>query len=369
MKRKIVGFLVCTLLITTIIPFSVNSEVNKDSTIIYVDDSGGADFTKIQDAINSASDGDTIYVYSGFYYENVLVDKQISLLGEDRDTTVIDGGKIDNVISINVDNVKIENVSVRNSPYRSPDRDSYAGIHIISNNNFIVDCKIYDNYWGISVIGDDNHIRLNNIIRNVVGMRLEDADYNIINKNSILDNDLGIVAYYSNGNSLVENKIVNTTTGLGFEDIGEAIIIIYSNNNLLSDNHILSNDGGIVIVYSDNNEISNNNIKNNAHRSIKLDFSRNNLIYENNFINNGRFGIIRSRIFIFSSLIGDYSFSNSNNKWDRNYWDRPRSSPFIIFGLLTIKATSESFSPYPFIPFYQFDSNPAKEPYDISMEV
>lgn len=367
MKRKMVGFLVCTLLITTIIPFSVTSKVNEGSTIIYVDDSGGADFTKIQDAINSAYDGDTIYVYSGFYYENIVIDKQIKLIGEDSDTTVIDGGKIDTVISVNVDNIKIENVSVRNSSDRSPDKYS-AGIHIISNNNFIANCKIYDNNWGIFLIGNDNHMRVNNIINNVVGIRLDEANYNAINMNFILDNHYGIVAWESNGNSIVENKIVNSFE-LGSEDVGEAIFIAYSKNNLLSDNHILSNEGGIVIVYSDNHEIFNNHIENNTNIAIKLDFSRNNLIYENNFINNGLSRIIRSRIFFWSSLIGDYSFSNSNNKWDRNYWDRPRSSPFIIFGLLDIKANSVGFSIFPFIPFYQFDSNPAKEPYDISMEV
>jgi hypothetical protein len=36
-----------------------------------VDDDGGADFIRIQDAINNAKDGDSILVYSGVYYENV----------------------------------------------------------------------------------------------------------------------------------------------------------------------------------------------------------------------------------------------------------------------------------------------------------
>jgi hypothetical protein len=36
------------------------------ATTWYVDDDGGADFTKIQDAVNSASIGDTIIVRGGF---------------------------------------------------------------------------------------------------------------------------------------------------------------------------------------------------------------------------------------------------------------------------------------------------------------
>jgi pectin methylesterase-like acyl-CoA thioesterase len=66
------------------------SEVSSAATI-YVDDDGGADYVTIQEAINNASAGDTVYVYEGHYYENIVVNKSISLTGEDRDNTIIDG--------------------------------------------------------------------------------------------------------------------------------------------------------------------------------------------------------------------------------------------------------------------------------------
>jgi pectin methylesterase-like acyl-CoA thioesterase len=43
---------------------------------IYVDVSGKADYTNIQDAVNAANDSDTIYVYGGTYNENVAVELQ-----------------------------------------------------------------------------------------------------------------------------------------------------------------------------------------------------------------------------------------------------------------------------------------------------
>jgi nitrous oxidase accessory protein len=48
----------------------------------YVDDSGGVDFTKIQDAINAASNGDTIIVKNGTYIENVKVNKSLIIKSE-----------------------------------------------------------------------------------------------------------------------------------------------------------------------------------------------------------------------------------------------------------------------------------------------
>jgi len=51
-----------------------------------------ADFDTIQAAINHASAGEIILVASGTYSENISLKDGVTLLGEDRDTTIIDGG-------------------------------------------------------------------------------------------------------------------------------------------------------------------------------------------------------------------------------------------------------------------------------------
>ena len=66
MKKKLSALIISFLFLTTIIPITVSS--NDTKSIIYVDDDGGADYTSIQDAIDNASFGDTIYIYSGIYY-------------------------------------------------------------------------------------------------------------------------------------------------------------------------------------------------------------------------------------------------------------------------------------------------------------
>lgn len=87
--------------------------------ILYV---GGSDpatnYTTIQDAINAASPGDTIFVYdySSPYVENVLIDRQVNLIGENKYTTIIDGNHND-VVHITADILNISGFTITNGGY------------------------------------------------------------------------------------------------------------------------------------------------------------------------------------------------------------------------------------------------------------
>jgi hypothetical protein len=62
-------------------------------TTLYVGGGGSNNYTKMQDAIDNASDGDTILVYPGTYYEDqITVDKAVTIEGGGLATTFIDGG-------------------------------------------------------------------------------------------------------------------------------------------------------------------------------------------------------------------------------------------------------------------------------------
>ena len=64
MKKITLSGCIFVFMLVTISAFpSVIAEGNT----IYVDNDGGADYTSIQDAVDAASDRDTIYVYSGTY--------------------------------------------------------------------------------------------------------------------------------------------------------------------------------------------------------------------------------------------------------------------------------------------------------------
>ena len=79
-------FLLSLLVGSSVIGFQSVKLVNADSKTIVVPD----DYSLIQDAINNAIAGDTVYIKKGTYVENPVVNKSVSLVGENRDKTIID---------------------------------------------------------------------------------------------------------------------------------------------------------------------------------------------------------------------------------------------------------------------------------------
>lgn len=82
-RRKTVSVVICILLFSVFIGFYNVEKVSADdgNTTIYVDDEGDGDYTSIQDAVNNAVNGSTIYVYSGQYNESIVLSKKINLIG------------------------------------------------------------------------------------------------------------------------------------------------------------------------------------------------------------------------------------------------------------------------------------------------
>jgi len=65
--------------------------------MLYIEGLNPGDYSKIQDALNNASDGNTVFVYddSALYYENIASNVSIHLIGENRNTTSIEGEPCD----------------------------------------------------------------------------------------------------------------------------------------------------------------------------------------------------------------------------------------------------------------------------------
>lgn len=167
-----------------------------------VDDDGPADFHAIQEAINAAIDGNTIFVYNGTYYENAVLNKTVSLIGENKSITIVDGSYVRNVMNITANNVNITGFTMKNTG-PSPN----CGIYISSSGNNI----------SYNVITNNHH-----------GIGLSNSSNNIIYGNSITDNYCGVYLDGSSDNTFHHNKFIDNTQQVYVEMSGSANLWNYS---------------------------------------------------------------------------------------------------------------------------------------------
>ena len=122
-----------------------------DDKILYVGGNGPNNYTSIKAAIENATDGDTVFVYSGVYYERkeIIIDKSIKLMGENRSTTIIDvRRKVGDVITIKADGVEISNLTIRNNSFGCYSPNAAIRLEKVSYCK-ISNCNICDNKVGI----------------------------------------------------------------------------------------------------------------------------------------------------------------------------------------------------------------------------
>jgi nitrous oxidase accessory protein len=298
-----------------------------------VNASGGADYTRIQDAIDNARDGDTILVDSGTYYENVDVHKQLILKGIDTGggKPVVDSGGFNLRTGYNsIEGFVLENCS--------------NGILTFSNVDMI---------HNVLTSSRNNKILNNTFLNCGVGIFLSNSGSNVIDNNTINDNDYGIYIwsdynFESNNNTLTKNMMIGNNRSfiiegdsvsdfdnmIGTSNLvdGKPFYYIKNSENVIYDSSINAGEfyciscidvlikdirinDGIFFIYTTNSRIQNVTCSNNAYigaepqryNGISLFNSDNNTIIGNNASNNG-YGIS-----LFESKNNTLSDNNASN--------------------------------------------------------
>ena len=287
--KKGLFFAVIALFVGTSIVPSISSDelvfgntVYVDEYDIYVDDDSECPgngtqkwpYCKIQYAIDNASSRDSIFVYSGTYYENVVVDKRVELIGEHMATTIVNGGGgesgVYGVITILHDWVTVSRFRVTNGGGGWCN----AGVYVSSDNNIITNMLCDDTFNGIWLMHSNNNEILNNTVQN--------NDY------------YGISLYYASKNIISGNTIqYRHHTGLGISGERNQIYRNYFSNPYYT---------GVAVVNNSNS------------------------IYENNFID------CKKYVYNRMNNLDDITV------FDGNYWGRPRLLPYLIFSWLEIES-------------------------------
>ena len=292
------------------------------ATQFYVNESGwwcdgGAFYgsgTPIQSAVTAADNGDSIYVYNGSYYENVDVNKRLTLEGEGADVVIVHTvSSSDQVIEVTVDYVSISGFTVtgtRGSSYK-------PAIYL----NNVHHCNIYDNIasnsqFGIYLSSSSNNVLQNNTANSNLyydsgcGIYLSSSSNNVLQNNTASDNCRGIYLYQSSNNTL-ESNTVNNCLGDGC-----GIALSGSSNNTLTNNIVYSNRYyGIYLYQSSNNTLESNIANSNNYfgegYGIYLGSSSNNTLMNNTASLNGDDGIVLHSSSNYNTL--------TNNTMNSNY--------------------------------------------------
>ncbi len=170
---------------------------------LYVGGSGPGNYTRIQDAIDDSNIGDTVFVYddSSPYIGNLLMDKSINLIGENKETTVIDGGYDIQVIWVEARGITISGFTLQN-----------ADTGLFGN---MKNCIVSDNIFscpqaGIALLKSSNNQIFNNevVSGHVAGIAFLYASY----RNQVFDNTIrNTYAGIYLTDSCIFNKIFSNT--------------------------------------------------------------------------------------------------------------------------------------------------------------
>ncbi|NLE06190.1 MAG: hypothetical protein GX638_15490 [Crenarchaeota archaeon] len=181
------------------------------------------DYSTISLALEHAVDGDVIFVKAGTYREVLTINKAVSLIGEAKESTIINGNGSGTVILVRHDNVTITGFSVVYTSIPHVPQSIWmwstrlAGIHLLSVKN----CTVYNNKvsdcgGGIWLYdAHQNTVSNNTVVNNDYGIRVEASTCNTITNNTVTGNWGGIRLISTSANTLLENILDDNEQGFG----------------------------------------------------------------------------------------------------------------------------------------------------------
>ena len=289
---------------------------------LYVDDDAapGGDgslalpYQNIQDAVDNATEDDTIRVFNGTYLENVVIDTTVDLIGNNSVDTIID--RVGDGISVHI---RADWCNVSGFTVTGSGGVSNAAIKIESNYNTIKEnnCSGNSNFGIYLNTADSNSIYNNTCSNNSHGIYLENSNSITIFNNTCNFNDgdgirlkdsyhftLSSNTMVGNGISIISNlqdNLINTynmvhsnntvngnpvyfyKNGTDFTvPLGAGQVILVNCSKTIIENQNCSNGSiGIDVMFSSNITITNNTCNSNNIYGIRLHYSDFNTVTNN----------------------------------------------------------------------------------------
>ncbi len=307
MKRKWLAIGIILVFVgTNIIPSTAQIMEKTESTArgnwLYVGGSGPGNYSKIQDAINDSHNGDTIFVYddSSPYYEHLVIEKSITVIGEDRQTTILDGENsgIADVVSLDGNGIVLRGFTIQNSG--NDGYHSYSGVRLQygASLNTISDTCVTNNYYGLIISHSSSNRIENNSIRgnSMYGLYLIESCCNTIVNNTFASHDgISIFGEYLEDwnthtiqNNTIDGRLIRyykNQSNITIPQQTGAVILANCTNCMINNLDLSNTDEGIQLGFSSHNCISENTIRA-CYHGIHLFYSYYNDLRDNIFRNN-----------------------------------------------------------------------------------
>ena len=231
------------LLLSTILCLLLTSMVLAETLVVGPPSSR---FTGIQDAINAASNGDTIVVEGGTHTGQFILDKSISLEG--RGSPVLRGDGRGSVVVITADRCRLQGFVIEHSGRDLQREDS--GLLLKSHGNVIEGNELRDVLYGIYLYHSERNTIRNNRVHGRTeievggrgaGLHLWNSSDNLIEGNVVTDARDGMYIQSSHRNRIHRNHVSRLRYGLHYMN---------SDDNRFEDNTFEHNVAGAAIMYS-----------------------------------------------------------------------------------------------------------------------
>jgi len=265
------------------------------------------DYPTIQDAVSAAEQGDTVSVRKGVYTENIFIGKPLTLQGENRETTIIDGGANGDVVAITASEVSMSGLTVRNGNNGIVIKTSLP-IHHITLKDLIV---TGNTGHGIFSRKTGGYHQIENCIlshNGGYGLSAHHFTRSVIRNCEIFQNHTGLYTGWSWYLLIEGNSVHHNTGGIGLDSCYDSTA---------TGNIIFSNGTGISLHYiSSRNTIKNNIISGNSFGiGLGLEWSGvgGHRIYHNDFISN-RMQINENK------TIANFQYWDNGYPAGGNYW-------------------------------------------------
>ena len=354
MKFNVTSILI---LLLHFIIFNYSFLIETKATIRYVSKTGSSTppYTSwataadsIQKCINICEDGDTIYVANGVYYETVVINKILTIIGSSMDSTIIDGRYSPAQSVIRADkHFNISNVFIRNdfnienkagiSYYRTTGKvnncrfeglKDAGGIELTVSSVDVSNCFFRDVNTAIDLICIEDTCQgtySNNIIYSRDGSPAVNFPYggSITFTNNIV---IGEYEEYDGVKAYVKEITAIGNLVANFERLGFSIASTTGNGNLHLFNNTVSNiysplSGNAYGVRGNPNTILKNNIATKSNRGFSIVYSPNviidyNLLWDVRHPSNGTVPLGDSNLINIDPMFVNDTIPRYGGSWD-----------------------------------------------------